>query len=131
MLNKEAILDHLRNLTNRYRVSRKELQVLGGAALVLHGLRTHAEDIDIYLHFETCEKLLETGEFQQEPLDKECKIWIKNEIFDIQNNYYPCEKSKEGFMIQTQESLLRMKSSLNREKDKPDIERLQLALGQY
>ncbi len=97
MLNKEAILDHLRNLTNRYRVSRKELQVLGGAALVLHGLRTHAEDIDIYLHFETCEKLLETGEFQQEPLDKECKIWIKNEIFDIQNNYYPCEKKQRRF----------------------------------
>lgn len=131
MLNKDKILDHLRELTNRHRVSRKELQVLGPAALVLHGVKAYANVIDIHLNFETCERLLEEGRFEQQETEKEAKIWIKNEIFNIRNDWHPAIMSRDGFMVQTHTSLVTTLGAQCREEDASEIERMRLALGQY
>lgn len=129
MLNKQKILAELNAFVRRYRLRKSDIHILGGAALVIRGLREVAGDIDLYIGTNECQRLLGTGDFEDRVVvGKPTTLWLVRDKIDIRNTSYEYDMLFEGFHIQSLESILRLKLNLNREKDKADILKIQKAL---
>jgi hypothetical protein len=129
MMNKDQIVEALNEFRLSYDVSLSEIQVVAGSALVLHGLRESASDIDLFVTPETCKRLLESDRFKKSDsrLGPE-SLRLVDEVLDIGELSYPCVVLDNGYSVQTLESLLKLKLEMNREKDQVDIERLKSVL---
>lgn len=129
MLDKQEVLEELNLFVVRYNLDKSDIQVLGGAALVIRGLREHAVDLDLYLCKEECQRLLSTGDFEEKIVEsKPDVVWLVSESIDIRNTHYVCDVLVDGFPIQSLESILSLKLKLNRDKDKNDVRIIQAAL---
>ncbi|BAQ02622.1 hypothetical protein AVU38_gp094 [Ralstonia phage RSL2] len=130
MLNKKQIIQELNNFVDQYEINKSEIQVLGGASLVLRGLRPNAQDIDLYVNTETCKRLLNTGDFEKYVVKEDPKVmWVVGETMDMRDTAHECDWVFEGFNIQSLESILQLKLKLNRQKDISDIEMIKHVLS--
>ena len=128
MINKEQI----EALLNRYLLNKNEFIVLSGSALVLYGIKDETHDIDVAVSKEYFEFLLETYKCEIEKYDIKNNVYVYyiDNIINFSTNYYDVDYNViNGFKIQTIESILELKESLNREKDKKDIVKIKRYLN--
>lgn len=131
LLNKNVVTEMIRGLINNHGVS---VCAIAGTAMVMHGIRPGANDIDLVVPTADYEKLKSTNKFKEKTVTSSIgsnRVLYDSlfEIFDditLIGSYTEYEKiSANGrmysFLIQKPESILKFKEILNREKDKADI----------
>ncbi|BCM95140.1 hypothetical protein [Burkholderia phage FLC6] len=131
MLNKEQIIQELNKFCEKYGVEKSEVEVFSGAALVLRGLRDYAADVDMYVHRETCQRLIDTGDFKISEARRGPQfLRFETDVLDIGDTRFFCDWICEGYNVQSLDSLLQLKLNMNRPKDQKDIQSLRQALTQ-
>lgn len=101
-----------------------EYWVLAGAAMVLYGIKNDTPDIDL-----GCSKVMaDQLEKQYKPImlpDGTRRFRIDSDVEIFENWLSGGIQCLEGFPIVTIDGLISMKMALGREKDIPDIDRIQ------
>lgn len=118
-MNKEEILKELK----KYDLDNKQIIIIGSAALVLNGLKEKCNDIAIATTKEYNNHLLKNFKCQfQKEIDGH-KVYFIDNIINFSTHYYNDFKGEwiEGYLTQTPNEVLKLKETLNREKDKKDI----------
>lgn len=129
MLNKSQVLDRLGEFCWHLQLDRSEIQVLGGSAMVLRDLRFETADIDLYVPTEACRRMIMTGVYYKQSLkDKPNVLWVVGGVIDARDTKHECDRTINGYPVQSVKSLLELKLPLNRKKDEKDIKILQEAL---
>ena len=118
-MNREDILNQLK----KYNLDTKNFIIIGSAALVLKGIKESTHDIDIATTKEYNNHLLKNFKCQfQKEIDGH-KVYFIDNIINFSTHYYNDFKGEwiEGYLTQTPNEVLKLKETLNREKDKKDI----------
>ena len=118
-MNREEILNQLK----KYNLDTKNFIIIGSAALVLKGIKESTHDIDIATTKEYNNHLLKNFKCQfQKEIDGH-KVYFIDNIINFSTHYYNDFKGEwiEGYLTQTPNEVLKLKETLNREKDKKDI----------
>ena len=118
-MNREEILNQLK----KYNLDTKNFIIIGSAALVLKGIKESTHDIDIATTKEYNNHLLKNFKCQfQKEIDSH-KVYFIDNIINFSTHYYNDFKGEwiEGYLTQTPNEVLKLKETLNREKDKKDI----------
>lgn len=121
-MNKEEILKVL----NKYGFDTKEYIVLSGAAMVLLGIKEYTNDIDITVTEDYYKYLLNNYNCTLEKVSEQNnKVYFIDNIINFRVDFYYTEcVVVNNIRVQSIESILKLKKSLNREKDKKDIDLL-------
>lgn len=124
-MNREEII----NVLNQYAFNKDEFMILSGASLVLQGVKETTSDIDITTTESFYTHLLNTYPCVLEKKIGDDSVWFIDNIINFSTNYYGKIEYIEcdGYQVQTVASVLKLKESLNREKDKADIEKIHLS----
>lgn len=129
MLNKTQVLDRLSEFTWHMKLERDQLQVLGGSAMVMRGLRQETADVDLYVSTEVCCRMLTTGVYYKMPVKGRPDVmWVVGGAIDARDTQHECDRIINGYHIQSLQSILNLKLPLNRKKDEKDIQVLREAL---
>lgn len=125
-MNKEEILSVLEN----YNFDKDNYIVISGASMVLQGVKEYTSDIDIVVSQEYFEYLLSNYECVFERVNEYGKeVYFIGNVINFSTTYYDSEYTLvNGIKVQSIESIIELKSKLNREKDKNDINLLRLKL---
>ena len=110
----------------KYNFDIKRYIVISGAAMVLHGLKDDTPDIDISISEDYEEELLEDYMAVLEHTNLNgTRAYIIDDNVNFGVNYYtkPSEYI-EGLPVQNIEEIIKLKESLNREKDQKDLKLL-------
>lgn len=123
-MNKEEIIETLKN----YNLDSSKYIVISGAAMVLLGIREKAGDIDIAVTSDYYEYLLKTYDCTFDIVNEYGKkVYFIDDIINFGTSYYTDDKTIiNEIPIQKPKDILKLKKSLNREKDKIDIERIKV-----
>ncbi|MBS7020870.1 MAG: hypothetical protein KH135_03235 [Firmicutes bacterium] len=123
-MNREEILKILDN----YQFNPKEFVILSGASMVLQGMKEKTTDIDITTTDSLYKQLLNTYSCVLEKKVGMHSVWFIDNVINFSNHYYDTIEYIEydGYQVQTLDSILKLKESLGREKDKEDIKKLRL-----
>ena len=119
-MNREYIINKLKE----YNFDPNEYIVISGAAMVLYGFKEKTHDIDISCTKRYTNKLLKNYDctLEYEHSDGN-KAYMIDNIVNFGPNYYSKNKNYiEGIPVQRVEDIIKLKKSLNREKDLKDLE---------
>ena len=120
-MNKKDILECL----NKYNFNKDEYIILSGAALVLYGVKDKTSDIDITTTKNLYNNLLENYNCVLEKhIDKNnLDVFYIDNIINFSTNYFDEIEYQKflGYNVQTLQSIIELKTKLNRDKDKKDI----------
>lgn len=121
-MTKKDILDIL----EKYDFDKKEFIILSGASLVLQNVKEETRDIDITVSEYLYNKLLNDYNCIFEKEVNNYLVWFIDDIINFSIHYYDEIEyiDYNGYKIQSLESILKLKESLNRDKDKSDIEKI-------
>lgn len=129
MLNKIQVLDKLSEFIWHMKLERKDIQVLGGSAMVLRGLRDLTADVDLYVPTEVCRRMVVTGVYYKMPVKGRPDVmWVVGGVVDARDTKHECDRIINGYHVQSVKSLLELKLPLNRKKDEKDIQILREVL---
>jgi hypothetical protein len=111
------------------KLERNQIQVLGGSAMVLRGLRDLTADVDLYVPTEVCRRMVTTGVYYKMPVKGRPDVmWVVGGAIDARDTQHECDRIINGYHVQSLQSILNLKLPLNRKKDEKDIKILQEAL---
>lgn len=118
-LNKSTILKILKEDN----LDPKRYIILSGASLVLQDIKEYTSDIDIAVDNTLYNEILNKYSCTFEKYKDGYKIWYIDNIINFSNNLYTTTKYIEiyGYKAQSLDSILELKRTLNRQKDKKDI----------
>lgn len=118
-LNKSTILKILKEDN----LDPKRYIILSGASLVLQDIKEYTSDIDIAVDNTLYNEILNKYFCTFEKYKDGYKIWYIDNIINFSNNLYTTTKYIEiyGYKAQSLDSILELKRTLNRQKDKKDI----------
>lgn len=121
-MNKQTILDTL----NKYNFDKQEFIILSGASLVLQDIKDSTLDIDITTSVNLYNQLLNEYDCVFEKETDNYLVWFIDNIINFSTHYYDEIEyiNYNGYKIQSLESILKLKQTLNRDKDKQDIEKI-------
>ncbi|MCI9110911.1 MAG: hypothetical protein HFH47_03740, partial [Bacilli bacterium] len=131
-MNKEEIISILK----KYNFDADEYIVLSTGAMTLHGIKDIAHDIDLAVSEKLYNELLETYECtlkcEYMVNGKKMKVY-SFDVFDFSTNCFDKNNVDviEGIPIQNVNSILKLKQSLNRDKDINDINPVPLCWTKY
>lgn len=109
------------NTLKKYNLDKNEYIVISGAAMVLYGIKEETSDIDIAVTKKYNKYLLDNYDCE---IEKESVYYI-DKIINFSTNYYTKDKKYiNDIPVQKIKDILNLKLSLNREKDKMDIEKI-------
>ena len=128
MLSKEQVMNEINQFEKEHGIPKKDILIFAGSALVMRGLRDACVDIDLGLPKEECIRLQELEGVTKAIPRLAGHMRIEYGLLDVGDNTYPTEML-DGYMVQTLESLLELKLSMNREKDQSDIVNLKRVLN--
>lgn len=113
-------------ILEKYNFPKDEFIILSGAALVLNGIRSKTNDIDIAVTPKLYDYLLKNYNCEEENhVDNECKAYLINNEINFGRLYYTEEYDIiNGYKVQKLSDIVSLKKSLNRPKDKKDLERI-------
>ncbi len=121
-MNKKEILSILK----KYNLDNNEYIVLSTGAMVLQGIKDNAHDIDIAVSPKLYSDLLDKFDCKFK-----CEYEVNGElikiysfdVFDFSTNYFDKDNIVivDGVLVQSANSILKLKQNLNREKDINDI----------
>lgn len=118
-LNKSTILKILKEDN----LDPKRYIILSGASLVLQDIKEYTSDIDIAVDNTLYNEILNKYSCTFEKYKDGYKIWYIDNKINFSNNLYTTTKYIEiyGYKAQSLDSILELKRTLNRQKDKKDI----------
>lgn len=118
-LNKSIILKILKE----YNLDPNRYIIISGASLVLQGIKEYTSDIDIAVDNTLYNEMLNKYTCTFEKYKDGYKIWYIDNIINFSNNLYTTTKYIEmyGYKAQSLDSILELKRTLHRPKDKKDI----------
>ena len=122
-MNKEEIIKSI----EKYKLNKSRFVVIAGAAMVFHGIKTIAKDIDISCDEEYCDFLLNSYDCKYERTNElgNPAYFIDN-IFNFGVSFMPKEIDIiDGIQVASIKDIYKLKKMLNRNKDKEDIKYLQ------
>lgn len=119
-MNKEDII----KLLNQYNFDKNKYVVISGAAMVLLGIKPTTNDIDISVTPSYCKYLLNKYNcILEKEKDNGVKVYFIDNVINFSTDYFDNNLLFiEDIPVQSINNLLLLKQSLNREKDKKDIE---------
>lgn len=119
-MNKEDII----KLLNQYNFDKNKFVVISGAAMVLLGIKPTTNDIDISVTPSYCKYLLNKYNcILEKEKDNRVKVYFIDNVINFSTDYFDNNLLFiEDIPVQSIDNLLLLKQSLNREKDKKDIE---------
>ena len=125
-MNKKEILRVLEN----YNLDKSNYIVISGASMVLQDVKEYTSDIDIAVSQEYFKYLLSNYECVFERVNEYgMEVYFTYDFINFSTAYYDSEYTLvNGIKVQSIESIIELKSKLNREKDKNDIKLLKLKL---
>lgn len=122
-MNKQEIITKIK----KYNLDNNEYIVLLTGAMTIHGIKTEANDIDLAVSSKLYNELLEkyecTLKCEYKINGKMTKVYSFDD-FDFGLNYFDKDNITiiDNVPVQNIQSILKLKKSLNREKDQIDIE---------
>lgn len=122
-VNRKEILDIL----SEYNFNFDEYVVISSAALVLHGVKEVTKDIDISVTDDYYEYLEKNYECELERYDdkNDVNIYYIDNIINFSTNYYSDSEDDfviiNGVKVQSIPAIIKLKETLNREKDIKDL----------
>ena len=118
-MNRENIIKILK----KYNFDNEKYIVISGASMVIHGIKDNTSDIDIAVTKDYYEYLLNHYECIFEVTNMfNHRIYIIDNIINFGVDYFTKPEFIEDIPVQTLDDVLSLKKSLNRDKDKKDIE---------
>lgn len=120
-MNKEEIISILK----KYNFDSSQYIIISGAAMVIHGVKSTTNDIDIAVTYEYFEYLLNNYKCEFEKINPYGhKIYFIDNIINFGVDYYTKPIYIDGLPVQTIDDIIKLKESLGRDKDKKDIKLL-------
>ena len=107
-----------------------EYWLVAGGAMVLYGLRETTEDIDLGCTARLADELERRGCLTVRLEDGTRKISLGSECELFEDWLYDRVEMVEGVPVISLRGLLAMKQVLGREKDRADIEKIRMRLGE-
>lgn len=117
MFDKDSLLQRLQELP----FSKKEYWVVAGGAMVLHGFRSQAQDIDLGCSTSLADKLEQQGYAVARCEDGTRKILYSEDVEIFENWIEGTVEIINGVPVVCVDGLIQMKKKLGREKDLADI----------
>lgn len=113
-------------ILKKYNFDKDKYLVISGAAMVLLGIKENTSDIDISVTKDYYNYLLKNYNCTFEKINEyNREVYFIDNIINFGIDYYKKEIIfVEDFPVQIPENILKLKLSLNREKDKSDIKLL-------
>ena len=120
MLDKKEIINTLK----KYNLDSNNYIVISGAAMVLLGIKDKARDIDISVTKDYYNYLLKNYNCTLERINEyNNKVYFIDEVINFGIDYFDTDYIEiDGIYVQKPEAIIKLKKSLNREKDRKDIE---------
>lgn len=122
-MNRKDIL----NILSEYNFNFDEYVVISSAALVLHGVKEETKDIDISVTEDYYKYLEKNYECELERYDdkNDVNIYYIDDIINFSTNYYSDSEDDfviiNGVKVQSIPAIIKLKETLNREKDIKDL----------
>ncbi|MCI9585103.1 MAG: hypothetical protein HFH45_00460 [Bacilli bacterium] len=122
-MNKDEIISILR----KYNFNTNDYIVLSTGAMVIHGIKETAHDIDLAVSSKFYNELIKTYDcecyLEYQINGKSMKVY-SFDVFDFGEDYFDTSSINliDGIPVQSINSILKFKKSLNREKDIKDIQ---------
>lgn len=118
-MNKSQILEKLK----KYNFDKNQYLVISSAAMVILGIKEETSDIDIAVTESYYKYLLKNKDCVFERVNEYgISCYLIDEIINFATTYYDINKIFiEDIPVQQPKKILELKRSLNREKDKKDI----------
>ena len=118
-MNKEEIFKTL----EYYDFNKKEILILSGASMVVIGIKGLTNDIDIAVSADYESELLEKYECKLKERNNGYNVYSIDDVIEFSTNYYDFDYDIiSEYKFQKPRDILKLKESLNRDKDKQDIE---------
>lgn len=120
IINKKDII----SIINKYKLDKEQFVVISSSALVLNDVKESTNDIDISCSEEYYNYLLKNYKCKYEKTNKLGEnIYLIDNIINFGVSYKPKKiKIVEGIKVASLEDTLEFKKSLNRQKDRKDID---------
>lgn len=120
MLNKKQIIKILK----KYNLDTNNYVVISGSAMVLLGIKNTTNDIDISVTKEYYDYLLSNYKCSFERIsENNNKVYFIDKTINFGIDYYTFDYLKiDEIPVQKIEDIIKLKESLNREKDRKDVE---------
>lgn len=120
-MNKQEILKILK----KYDFDKDQILILSGASMVVNDIKEKTADIDIAVSKEYEKQLLKKYNCLSKKTNNNNVYQIEN-IIEFSQNYYDYDYDIiEGYKFQKPTEIIKLKKTLNREKDKHDIKLIQ------
>lgn len=120
IINKKDII----SIINKYKLDKEQFVVISSSALVLNDVKESTNDIDISCSEEYYNYLLKNYKCKYEKTNKLGEnIYLIDNIINFGVSYKPKKiKIVEGIKVASLEDTVEFKKSLNRQKDRKDID---------
>lgn len=110
----------------KYGFDKEKILILSGAAMVVNGIKETTNDIDMAVSDDYERVILDKYKCELKEMSCDNKVYSIDGIIDFSLNYYDFGYDiKEGYKVQKPVEILKLKETLNREKDKKDIDLIQ------
>lgn len=118
MLNKQNII----NILNEEQYPKNEYWITAGAGLVMHGVKSETNDIDIGGSTFLTERLINEGKEWRIANDGTRIVIVNDHIELLENWCNDCIVEINGFPVSSLDGIRHQKVNLNRQKDWDDIQ---------
>ena len=106
----------------KYNLNKDDYIILSTGSLVLRGIKEEAHDIDLAVSNDLMEHLLTHYDCELEVSLDDFDVYILNDELNFSIHYYDVPFDIiDGYNIQTLDSVIELKKSLNRSKDIEDL----------
>lgn len=106
-----------------------QVTVGAGGAMIMHGLREETHDIDIDVPDDVFAAMRTRG-LPEKEIRPGVYLVVYDDFIDLhRKEAFDTTQMIDGVCVSTLESILALKRMLNREKDQPDIEKIEKVLA--
>lgn len=106
----------------KYNLNKDDYIILSTGALVLRGIKEEAHDIDLAVSEKLLKQLLRDYDCELEVRLDDFDVYILNDELNFSIHYYDVPFDViDGYKVQTLDSVINLKKSLNRPKDIKDL----------
>lgn len=122
-MNKFELISKYKKFIKNEKIQPEKALVGAGGSMLMHGLRTSTEDIDLGVEPEVFESLRDRG-FEIYTFGENIEVLVYDDFIDVHFNDGEDFVIINGVGCWTLEEVLKLKERLNRPKDQEDIKKI-------